>query len=90
MDEERKLLAKLKNKQVALGLSDREMALRLGISRELWNKTRLGKNRIKARALHGIVRAFPELIPECLDFLRSNGTIRPVYGSIVPQAEVAS
>lgn len=84
MANEAELIQMLRERQTTLGLSDAAMAFRLGVSRELWNQTRLGKKKIKAKLLHGIVRGFPELTTDCLDFLRRNGTIVTVHGPSVP------
>ncbi len=75
MSSERELVDILIRKQRQLQLSDADMATRLNISRELWNKTRLGHKRVRAKLLHGIIRGFPELTADALNFLRGNGTI---------------
>jgi len=55
------LLQKLIEKQKLEGLSDGKFALKLGISRQLWQATRTGKMRIGERLITGVLKAFPEL-----------------------------
>ena len=50
--------------------SDREFAMRLGISRQLWQMTRRGQRRIGESLLLAIPVTFPELQAELLMFLR--------------------
>lgn len=49
---------------------DAEMARRLGVSYRMWGQTRNGSTRFGHRALRNVLRAFPELGPEVLVYLR--------------------
>lgn len=66
------LIHSLIEKQQAQQLSNTQFARRLGISRALWDLVRTGKRGFGERTLSGIVRAYPELIPEVLLFLRGD------------------
>lgn len=64
------LIHSLIEKQRAEHLSNTEFAQRLGISRALWDLVRTGKRGFGEKTLSGIVRAYPDLIPELLLFPR--------------------
>lgn len=66
------LLSLLIKKQEAENLSHTEFAQSLGISRALWDLVRTGKRGFGEKTLSGIVRSYPELIPELLIFLRGD------------------
>lgn len=51
------------------GLSDKEMAGRLGCSRQLYQKTRAGMTPVGHKILKGISTTFPEFQPDILIFL---------------------
>jgi hypothetical protein len=57
-------------RQQRMGASDGEFALRLGLSRSAWRAIRRGWRRPGPRALSGILRAFPDLAPAAVAFLR--------------------
>lgn len=57
-------------RQRCMGASDEEFAGRLGLSRSGWWAIRRGWRRPGARALSGILRAFPDLAPAAVAFLR--------------------
>ena len=57
----RKLVSKLKEIQVANGLTDGEMAKRLNCSRQNYQKTRTGEIPLGNKLLKGISTAFPGL-----------------------------
>ena len=59
----------LREVQQLEALTDREMADRIGCSRQLYNMTRTGKAPIGYKILEGAVRAFPELEKPALNFL---------------------
>lgn len=50
--------------------SDYRFAARLGITRPLWQATRTGKLPIGLTLLRAIIRTYPELTTDVLDFLR--------------------
>lgn len=66
------LLHSLIKKQREKGLSHTEFAQSLGISRALWDLVRTGKRGFGEKTLSGIVRSYPELVPELLSFLRGD------------------
>jgi len=51
----------LKQKQAEESLSNTEFATKLGISRQLWEATLLGKRAIGQSLINGAWRAYPEL-----------------------------
>lgn len=71
------IISKLKGIQKDKGLSDREMAEKLGCSRQLYQMTRSGKIPLRHKVLQGISIAFPELQPDILFFLSSNANKLP-------------
>ena len=72
METNQELVEALIQRQAKLDLSDGEMAVRLNVSRDLWNKVRRGEKAIGSKLLRGIMREFPDLAPEVLSFLRRN------------------
>ncbi len=60
---------KLTQLQTTLNLSDRDFAKRLGVSRTMWTRTRLGQRPIRFELLAGAVRAFPDLKPDVIRYL---------------------
>ena len=54
-------LTLLKQKQAEESLSNTEFASKLGISRQLWEATLLGKRAIGQSLINGALRAYPEL-----------------------------
>ena len=68
MANQQQLIESLRAKQQTLGESDGAFAQRLGVDRETWRKVRTGEMLPGRRTLIGVRRAFPELIPEMLDF----------------------
>jgi len=66
------LTGKLKYMQVHEGLTDKEMAIRLGCSRQLYQMTRTGKIPPGNKILRGISAAFPELQQDVIYFLSRN------------------
>ena len=63
---------KLKELQVAEGLSDYKFADKLGVSHQLWQMTRTGKREVGLAVLHGTITAYPELSRDVLFFLSSD------------------
>jgi len=64
------LVKSLIEKQRSEHLSHTRFAQKLGISQAFWTLIRTGKRSFGEKTLSGIVRAYPELIPELLLFLR--------------------
>ena len=64
-----KPIAKLVDMQVRGELTDREMAERLGCSRQLWQMTRTGKTRLSNTLIKCITQNFPELNQDIIYFL---------------------
>jgi len=65
-----KLFLKLLEKQG--DSSDYKFASNLDIERSLWTHTRLGNRQISITILRAVVRHLPDLIPDVIDYLRSN------------------
>lgn len=63
MDLRDKLIAK----QIELGLSDAEMAARLGVERAMWAMIRAGQAAMGLKTLEGVLDGFPEF---SLDVMR--------------------
>lgn len=68
MTPQDRLVHALSRKQQDLSLTDAAFAQRLGVDRETWRKIRTGQIQPGRRTLRGVRRAFPDLIPEMLDF----------------------
>ncbi len=79
--EGHQLIGKLRQKQLALRLSDEGMGKRLGVSRQCWQHIRQGRRRMGVRFLRGVIAGFPELTADCLFFMATNATI-PAAGAI--------
>ena len=69
------LIELLQARQRELGLSDGAFARRLGVSRSLWIAVRSGRRAVGLNLLRGVVRAFPDLDDEVLDYLREDGKL---------------
>ena len=67
-----KIVGKLREIQLARGLTDMQMAQRLNCSRQNYQKTRTGEIPLGIKILKGISVAFPELQGDVIYFL-SNG-----------------
>ncbi|MBA7627686.1 hypothetical protein ES703_35153 [subsurface metagenome] len=67
-----KFLDKLKQFQSVNGLTDLEMAQRIGCSRQLYQKTRTEQTPLGIKILRGVINAFPEeLSKDAIYFLTS-------------------
>jgi hypothetical protein len=80
------LLERLIERQRKDELTDEEFAAVLGVSRQMWQKTRTEEQRIGEAILRGVTRAYPELQPLVLLFLQSDvpelaSTVRKSAGS---------
>jgi len=64
------IIKKLSQRQEQLALTDLEFSKRLGISRALWSMTRKGEKRVGQKLITGIMKAFPDLIPDVLKYLQ--------------------
>lgn len=71
------LIRKIEKIQVEKGMSDKEMAKKLGCSRQLYQKTRNNNIPLGKRILRGICVAFPELQPDILFFLTRDANRLP-------------
>jgi len=69
------LISKLQYIQANEGLADKEMARRLGCSRQLYQMTRTGKIPPGNKILKGISIAFPELQQDVIYFLSNNDNV---------------
>jgi len=66
------LIAKIRDIQSQKGLPDKEMAKRLGCSRQLWQMTRTGKTPIGSKIMKNVSKAFPELQQDVIYFLTND------------------
>lgn len=64
------LLGRLQEIQRFLGSTDREFAARLGITHSYWVMLRNGKRSPGRKLFVGVIKAFPELEEDALDYLR--------------------
>jgi len=66
------IISKLKGIQVREGLSDGDMAERLGCSRQLYQGTRTGRTPLGNKILKGITAAFPDLEQDVVIYFLSS------------------
>lgn len=66
------VIVKLRDIQLARGLTDTKMAKQLGCSRQLYQMTRTGKIPLGNKILKGISSVFPELQQDVIYFLSSD------------------
>ncbi len=66
------LLTKIICKQTIEKLSDAEFAKKLGLSRPMWTLTKSGKRNIGPTLTSGLVRVYPDLIPDVLAYWQNN------------------
>lgn len=78
------LVSTLRGIQKAEGLSDMEMAKRLGCSRQLYQMTRTGKIPLGKKILTGISAAFPELQQDVIYFLSNDANEIPLSANRSP------
>ena len=71
------LISKIKEIQEREGLTDVEMARRLGCSRQLYQGTRSGKIPLGRKILNGIMTGFPELKKDVIYFLTNDANKSP-------------
>ncbi|MFH0900695.1 MAG: hypothetical protein V2A73_08715 [Pseudomonadota bacterium] len=64
------LARELRRRQLAEGVTDKEFAAQLGISRALWNLIRRGRQPLTVATLHGALAAYPDLATATLAYLR--------------------
>jgi len=85
------LIELLHKKQKKLKLSDGDMAKRLGISRAMWVRVRMGTypNAKSALLLRGVLAAFPELSGAALSFFGPS-EFTEINGPVTPENEKAS
>lgn len=68
-----KPIAKLIKIQIKEKLTDKEMAVRLGCSRQLWQMTRTGKTSLSNTLIKCIYKRFPKLKRDVENFLNHDG-----------------
>ena len=76
------LIASLKEIQQQEGLTDGEMAKRLGCARQLWQATKTGKISVGLTILRGAVKAFPALIGDAIIFLTDGADIKALPADV--------
>ena len=69
------LLDQLIERQKRLDLTDEQFAVVLGVSRQLWQKTRTKEQRIGESVIRGVTNRFPELQGAVLIFLQGRATV---------------
>ena len=67
--DEKELVKRLKQVQMAYGWSQARMAKEMGISRPLLSQIYVGKRTLQLKTLKGIVLRFPELKPQVVKAL---------------------
>ena len=72
MKSDAELITILRARRDAAGISDTELASRLGISQPLWSRVQSGKRRVTRRVLEGAMAAFPDLTADVLFLMRRN------------------
>lgn len=60
------IIQTLRQRQGDARLTDAQMAGRLGISRQLWQKLVTGERHLSLRVLRGVLDAYPDLTPQVL------------------------
>lgn len=71
---ERDLVTALRAIQRAEGMTDREMALRLGVTRAHWNHICLGVRHLGVQTLRGVARGFKDLRPLTVALITDDST----------------
>ena len=66
------LITHLQKLQQEMQASDSKFARLLGVSRPLWSMIRRGQRPVYMALLRGVVRSFPEMDKEVIEFLRSD------------------
>jgi hypothetical protein len=69
--QEVNLLIKLISRQRLEHLSDRAFAEKIEVSRPHWQATRTGKVKIGKSVEDGVIRAFPDLMPDVMAYKQS-------------------
>ena len=69
----RDLLGALEAIRIAHRWTDAEFASQLGVSRPMWSMARKGSTKFSRRTLTEILRVFPRLQPEVLDYVSEAG-----------------
>lgn len=71
----RSLVETLVRRQIEMAETDAQFAHRFGVSRSAWTRIRLGGRRPGERFLSGVMRGFPDLILDCMAYLRDGDTM---------------
>jgi len=66
------LVTILTAKQKTASQSDTAFARNLNVSRQTWGCLKRGQRRMGDKVLNCILKTYPELAPEILDFIRNN------------------
>lgn len=74
------LINSLIEKQRAEHLSNTQFAQKLGVSRALWDLVRRGRRGLGEKMLKGIVRAYPDLIPQVILHLQGEDEAKEERG----------
>jgi transcriptional regulator with XRE-family HTH domain len=84
-----KLVALLRERQIAGGLTDAQMAARLHVNKATWIRTRQGDLPVGLTVLCGIMQrdSYPDLAVEVLEFLRTYNGWRKRRWAVKPDGE---
>ncbi|MEJ5315227.1 MAG: helix-turn-helix domain-containing protein [Anaerolinea sp.] len=64
------LIETVEERKQMLGWTDETLARALGVSRPLWSQIRSGKRRVTLEVVRGILRAFPDLEAQVMEYLK--------------------
>ncbi len=64
------LIKAIEERKRSLGWTDEALARALGVSRPLWSQIRSGKRRVTLDVVRGILRAFPDLEAQVMEYLK--------------------
>ena len=64
------LVERIKEVQRKYNLSDAEFCRRIGIDQSIWSRLKRGKANPSGKFIKGLLREFPELIPDYMDYVR--------------------
>lgn len=72
--QDKALVIKLTEYKQQQNLTDAQFANKLGIPRTTWAQQKNGKRPVGLTLVKAIVRTFPDLIPDVIEFLKDDGT----------------
>jgi len=64
------LIEAVEERKRSLGWTDEALARALGVSRPLWSQIRSGKRRVTLDVVRGILRTFPDLEAQVMEYLK--------------------